>query len=59
MKQLLINSLIAVIATTGLILCLADADNEVTLAASKIAGAALLLGADRLYGIAHPDEKPL
>lgn len=51
--------LIGIIAAVGLILLIANSDNMVALVASKIAGAALLLGADKLYGVTHPEEEPL
>lgn len=47
------------IAAIGLILLIANSDNMVALVASKITGAALLLGADKLYGVTHPEEEPL
>lgn len=59
MKTLMKEFLIGIIAAVGLILLIANSDNMVALVASKIAGAALLLGADKLYGVTHPEEEPL
>ena len=59
MKTLAKELLIGLIAAIGLILLIANSDNMVALVASKIVGAALLIGADRLYGWAHPEEEPL
>lgn len=59
MKTLAKEILIGLIAAIGLILLIANSDNMVALVASKITGAALLLGADKLYGVTHPEEEPL
>lgn len=59
MKTLMKEFLIGIIAAVGMILLIANSDNMVALVASKIAGAALLLGADKLYGVTHPEEEPL
>jgi ascorbate-specific PTS system EIIC-type component UlaA len=59
MKTLAKEILIGLIAAIGLILLIANSDNMVALVASKIVGAALLIGADKLYGVMHPEEEPL